>query len=563
MKAKALEYINGVLDGDIPAPLYVKKQLKEIQDIIYEKNEQYTINDNNVNKISALLKIMIMPTGRRRGEKFYDCIAGFQSVLILSALCVVHRDNINRRRYTNIILEIARKNGKTFIVAVFFLLLLLLEPRFSKFYSVAPDGTLSKEVKDAIEKIIDCSPGLNGTFDGKLKFKVLRDYTLCGITKNKFIPLNYSRNRMDSREPSAFLVDETGALPNPYPIEAMRSGQINVINPLGFIISTKYPTVFNPFEEEVEDAKKILNKVKSDDKTFALLFEPDDRINWIDNDEILLHANPLAVEDSKAFDALKARRQKAIDTPSRRENFITKHCNIIYQGTSAESFVDIEELQKCKVNEIDWSGRIVYLGLDLAMTTDNCAVAIAAYDEYSESILADVYAFVPEDSVGEKTRIEKVDYNSFINAGKCIACGDRVVDYEVIEKFILQIEEQFDVTVAAVGYDRYNALSTAQKIESAGIDTVIIKQHSTVLHGAIKLLQEKILKGQFAYAENTLFEINCENARCTYDTNLNRYLNKKRSVGKIDMLMALVDAVYLIEQNEVLDNGMDIGGMML
>ena len=563
MQDKALKYIYEVLQGEKPAPMYVKKQLKEISEIAEGKNKKYVISESKVKKISALLKLMIMPSGRQRGKKLYDCLVGFQWVLIYSALCVVHRSEPKRRRYTNIILEIARKNGKTFIVAVFFLLLLLVEPKFSKVYSVAPDGAVSREVKEAIEKIIESSPALQGTIGSKAKFKVLRDYIKCNITKNKFIPLNFSTSRMDSREPNIFLCDETGALPTPYPIEAMRSGQTNVENPLGFIISTKYPTSFNPFEEEVEDAKKILDGLKEDEKTFSLLFEPDDKKNWADNDEILEHANPLAVEVPEVMESLKEKRQKAIDMPSRRENFVTKHCNIIFQGISTETFVSIDSLQKCKVNNLDWTGRKVYVGLDLAMTTDNCAVAIAAFDEYTEGIIADIYAFIPEDKVEEKTRVEKVDYKSFINAGKCIACGDSVVDYETIENFILNIEEKFQCEVAAVGYDRYNALSTAQKIESAGMDTVIIKQHSSVLHPAIKLLEEKILKGQFQYEENKMFEINVENARCTYDTNLNRYLNKKRSVGKIDMLMALVDAVYLIEQNEVLNNGIDIGGMSI
>ena len=63
--------------------------------------------------------------------------------------------------------------------------------------------------------------------------------------------------------------------------------------------------------------------------------------------------------------------------------------------------------------------------------------------------------------------------------------------------------------------------------------------------------------------KNKLLEINFENARCTYDTNLNRYINKKRSIGKVDMLMALVNAVYLVQQNEVLEEPQDWGGLVL
>ena len=58
---------------------------------------------------------------------------------------------------------------------------------------------------------------------------------------------------------------------------------------------------------------------------------------------------------------------------------------------------------------------------------------------------------------------------------------------------------------------------------------------------------------RLAYEESRLFEVNVENARCTYDTNMNRYINKKRSNGKVDCVMAVVDALYLLQQNELLD----------
>ena len=77
------------------------------------------------------------------------------------------------------------------------------------------------------------------------------------------------------------------------------------------------------------------------------------------------------------------------------------------------------------------------------------------------------------------------------------------------------------------------------------------------------MLEELILQGKFAYEENKLLEINFENARCTYDTNLNRYINKKRSIGKVDMLMALINAIYLVQQNEVLEEAQHWGGLMI
>ena len=177
-----------------------------------------------------------------------------------------------------------------------------------------------------------------------------------------------------------------------------------------------------------------------------------------------------------------------------------------------------------------------------------------AVDE-NNNILADSYAFIPEGRIEEKMASEKVNYREIIKTGKVIACGDKVIDYSVVEDFILNIEKRFGVKIQAVGYDRWNALSTAQKLEAEGITTVEIRQHSSVLHPPTKLLEEKILSGEFAYEENKLYEINFQNAKCTLDTNKNKYVNKKKSSGKVDMVVSTINAMCLLQQDYYFSSG--------
>ena len=99
-----------------------------------------------------------------------------------------------------------------------------------------------------------------------------------------------------------------------------------------------------------------------------------------------------------------------------------------------------------------------------------------------------------------------------------------------------------------MGYDRYNAISTVQKLEAEGIECVEIKQHSSVLHMPTKWLKEAVLSRLFRYARSTLLEINFQNARCVEDTNKNKYVNKKKSNGKVDLCVGLINALYLMQQ---------------
>ena len=535
-------------------PRYVKLQMADFMRICEGKDEKYTISGKKLKQLENILKILIMPKGLKAGQTLHDTTTGYQWLFYTAILCVVHRDNPARRRYETGVLELSRKNFKTYTIATIFILLFLTEPKFSKFFSVAPDGTLSREVREAITETLKSSPMVYQAPEGP-RFKILRDSIEFKPLQSKYIPLSYSTSRMDGRLPNAFIADEVGALPSNYAIEAMRSGQLNILNKLGFIISTKYPTADNPFEDEVKYSKRVLDGLEKDETRFALLYEPDEIKGWESNDMILKQANPVALEIPEIWDDLIKKRAYAIAVDSARENFITKHCNIVYQN-DAEGYIQLNDLRACKVANIDWRGRVVYIGLDLSMSGDNTSVTMLALDD-DNNILAESWAFIPEGRIEEKTMAEKVNYRELMRKGHVMACGDKVIDYAYVEHFIMGIEAKYGVKIQAIGFDRWNAMSTAQKLENEGYNMVEVKQHSSVLHSPSKLLKEKILSTEFHYTDNTIYEINFQNARCNYDTNNNMYVSKKRSQGKVDMVVSTIIATYLLQQDALLDQGGD------
>ena len=553
MTNKALEYCRASVSLKT-TPKYVKLQMQEFIDVCEGKNNKYILNENKVKQVNNILKLLIMPKGLKAGQTLYESTVGYQWLFYIAILCTVYRDNPKKRRYEIGVLEICRKNFKTFTIATIFILLFLTEPKFSKFFSVAPDGALSREVREAISEIIRSSPLIYEYKDTK-RFKILRDYILFKPNQVTYIPLSYSTSRLDGRLPNAFIVDEAGALPSSYAIESMKSGQLNILNKLGFIISTKYPTIDNPFEYEVNYSKKVLDGLEKDENRFSLLFEPDKTKNWETDDMILKQSNPVALEIPEIWEDLVKKRAYAIAVESARENFVCKHCNIIYQGVGTETYIDIKDVQECKKAKLEWRGRVVYIGLDLSESNDNTSVSMVTVDD-NNNILADSFAFIPEGRIEEKTASEKINYRELIKTGKVIACGDKVIDYAIVEDFILNLENRYGVQIQAIGYDRWNALSTAQKLERAGYNLVEIRQHSSVLHPPTKLLKEKILKKEFQYENNTMLEINFQNARCSYDTNKNMYVHKKKSTGKVDMVVSMLNAIYLLQQDVFL-NQMD------
>lgn len=545
---KAYQYAAWCLEHPEYAPVYVRKQCENWIDIADGLDPDAEIDLDAVAKMERLLKVMVHPDLHC---SIYDGLEPYAWLMITATFCTMLKGaDIATRYYITTLLEIARKNFKTFNSGVIFILLMLTEPEFSRFFSVAPDLRASSELKLAVRKIIKVSPALSD--ESEPAFKNLRSQVRCLINENEYTPLAYSEDSMDSVLANAFLADEAGNMDD-YPVEAMRSSQITLFNKLGIIISTQYPNDDNVMITEIDAAKRTLDGLSDDKRIFSLLYEPDNELQqgdlWQTDDRVLYQANPVAVTHSYIMDELKRKRSKAIFYENKRENFLCKHCNIKYKSLGAEGYVDIQAVKKCSrpADNAWWSGRKVWIGLDLSLSEDNTAVAMAT--EEAGKIYARVIGFIPTDRIEIKSDKEKLNYQSMIQKGYCIDCGDQVVDYGEIENFITTLEDTLGVDIQQVGYDRWNAISTIQKLEAVAMECVEIKQHSQILHAPTKLLKEKILEGNFFYDENRLLEINFENARCTEDTNLNKYVNKKKSNGKVDMVVALINAIYLVQQD--------------
>lgn len=547
-ESKAYLYASWCLEkGNRKVPKYVKKQAQNWIDIVDGNNSEAFIDIKSFEKICKILKLMMHPDLHCPMDEGMEDYAWF---LIVATLCTKMTNEANKdiRYYITAVLEISRKNFKTFNAAIIFILLLLTDPQFSRFFSVAPDLKLSSELKLAIRKIIKVSPLLAEDS----VFKVLRSEIRCLLTDSEYIPLAYSEDKMDGKLANAFLADEAGAMDS-YPIEAMRSSQITLFNKLGIIISTQYPNDNNAMIDEIDISKKTLDDLIDSKRRFSLLYEPDDEFlvndQWQIEDLVIYQSNPVAVAHDYIFEAIKDMRTMAVLYENKRENYLCKHNNIKYKGLGVEGYIEITKVKECKIAEdlMFWKDKRVYLGLDLSQTDDNTSVAMVT--EHDGFIYGKVWAFIPEGKREYKIKKENVDYNKLIRQGVCFACGDEVIDYKAVESFILSIEEKYGVEIMQAGYDRYNAISTVQKLEERSIECVEIKQHSSVLHPPTKLLKEYILSKHFFYDENQMLEINFQNARCTEDTNLNKYVNKKKSAGKVDMVVALINATYLLQQN--------------
>lgn len=550
----AQEYAQDVISGKEVANKYVRKQCQIFLSNLERQHEEdypYYFDMSEIEQVEGILDLLNFATGIGvTGMSVLEGLVGFQAFFLCSVFGFRFKANPDKFQYRDITLFICRKNGKTWLAALIFIILMLTSDHFSEFYSICKDRELAGEVKKAISQVLNASPAIGKYFTIP---KTLNGKVVCKLTHSWYQPRTADPTANNGLRPLAFIADEIAAFKDYDNINAMKSGQLSVKNPLRFKLTTAYAEDQSIMLEELAYIKKVFDGLIEDDRMFALLYYAEEEHAW--DDIGLLQSNPLHVEEN--YQEIRDNRAQALEKPRERAEYLCKHMNIFIPSNSGEAYINIEDLRKCKIPEFDWKGRQVWLGVDLSITTDNTALAMVTEEDLK--IYADAFAFIPSERIEEKNRIEKINYYDFIKAGKCYACGDMVVDYNFIEEIILQVEEKYGVTVMGVGYDRYNALSTAQKLEKEGLKTVEVRQHASTLHPATKLLREKILNREFFYTPNDLLEINFQNARIVENNNKDIYLNKKKSTGKIDMLAALVNSVYLLQTDVIFNPEGDWG----
>lgn len=551
------KWAKDVVEGRFVANKWVKleclRYIDRLENLQYRDYFEYEFNFKECEKIYNLLKIMNYATGFYAGQPIYNHAVGFQFMIWENIFCweakEVNEYGFKPKMIEEVYLELGRKSAKSFMAAVIEILIMLRADKFTQHATAGKTRDISSLVRQSIVEIINSSPIISKYF------KIRRDRIECTLNNCTQKALSGEANNINGLLLTSYIVDEVANMETQDIIGALKLSQMSTKTRLAIYISTAYNLEINAFRELCDYHKSVLSGIE-DNHSFGLLFELDEGDDYTDESN-WIKASPLQMTFENGRQFLRGEFKKGLQIEGKMIEFRTKILNQYLGLSKGESYIDLESLRKCKVDEeIDWYGRDVYLGIDLASSDDNTGVAMLSYDYDTEKILAKTWAFIPKEKVSEKTTREKVDYLSEIEKGNCFACGEDTISYKFVADFIISIEEEYGVNVKGIGYDLRD-INYTREVLREHFDMIEVRQHSSILHSPIKWLKESILEKKFAYNSNKLLEINFMNCVQTEDTNLNKFLNKKKSRGKIDLIFALIDALYLLQQEVVIGDECD------
>lgn len=432
-----------------------------------------------------------------------------------------------------------RKNAKT-VEAALIVLLHLCGPeagRNEQLYCAAQSRDQAAVLFDYMVQMIRMSPVLNSVIDVRESNKKLAVPAL----GNRFFALSAEAKTKHGKSPTVVVHDELGQVRGPKSelFSTMETACAAHDHPLSVIISTQAANDGDLLSILIDDA------LAGHDPTTVVKLDkaPDDADPF--DEETIRAANP-------AFDVFMNREevlkqaQNASRMPSFEAEFRNLHLNQRVEAN--DPFLSASVWDACgEPIDTDWSNMDVYCGLDLSEVRDLTAFVAVAVDRDTRMFHVFPTFWLPAEGLGEKSRADRVPYDVWAKQEFLETTPGRAISYDFVAHFIRDFMD--DYNVVSVAFDRYNMRHFKPALERAGLTDVQLEKFVEFGQGfvsmspAMRTLEAAVLDQRLRHGSHPVLNMCAANATVTVDPAGNRKLNKAKSTGRIDGMVALLMAI--------------------
>jgi phage terminase large subunit-like protein len=439
-----------------------------------------------------------------------------------------------RRAY----LSIGRKNGKSGLIACL-LLAHLVGPEAVENSQIV-SGALSRDqaslVFELARKMVMHSPDLQ-----KLVRVVPSGKRLIGLPMNvEYRALAAEGTTAHGLSPVLAILDEVGQIRGPKSdfVEAIVTSQGAYENPLLIAISTQAATDADLFSLWLDDAKQsndpaIVSHVYSAPADCEL----DDREAWA-------AANP-ALGIFRSLKDVEAQAAEAARMPTSETSFRWLILNQRIQPFSP--FVSPGVWRENEADAADEAFRYgeVYGGLDLSETTDLTAFVLVAV--YQGEYHVRCYFWMAGDLVPDRARMDRRPYDVWAKQGLLLTTPGKSIEYAYVAAEIARLCE--GLKLKAISCDPYRMKLLLPHFELSGISLPFetVPQRASEMSPRIDALETALLHAKVRHGGHPVLAMCAANAVAVRDSNGNRKLDKAKSSGRIDGMVALAMAVGTAE----------------
>lgn len=458
-------------------------------------------------------------------------------------------------RFVNIILSMARAQGKTMIAGIslnysFLIETIGLSNQDFLVSSLNFEQTMKlyTYVKSMMGRIIENEPfkSLAEEMDLQLysrEIKALKD-------ANSIQTISFESGKFDSKHFKFAISDEVGELKTDEGISKITSGQVNTEGSRFVEISTAYTVPDVPFHRE---QKKLIEIMERDyervgDDQLCLIW-CQDNLEEVFQPETWGKSNPLLdhpeLKDNLMKGLLSERDKKML--MGKLADFQVKNMNCWLLADS-NSFLDLQDIEKAVIPEFDIKNKRVYIGIDYSLFSDNTAVAFVYPYDNETKWHVEQHSFIPWKQAGSieaKEKQDGINYRELEKEGYCTITShpQGLINDDEVYQWIVEYVEDNQLEVVFFGYDAMGISKVIKALElNTSFPLMPIRQRTSELKDATKFLQTMFIEGSITRLDDKILEKALLNAVIKED-NIGIQVDKMKSTLKVDVVDAIIDAM--------------------
>lgn len=479
---------------------------------------------------------------------------------ILSLIFGICDVNTGLRQFREVVLIIARKNGKSLFASAIAKYIFYIDGGFgTRVYTLAPKLEQADIIYNNIWQMIQLDPDWQ---EQKLEVaqskdmhnkKTVDDSNIARHRQSDlFIPstnstvkkIAFSAKKSDGFNPSLTICDEIASWEGDQGLkqyEVMKSGM--GARPEGLLLSCSTSGYINGsiFDELIKRGTRVLLGDSKEKRLLPIFYMIDDIEKWNDINE-LQKSNPnLGV--SVSVDYLLEEIAVAEGSLSKKAEFIVKYCNI--KQNSSLAWLNATDVEKAS-NEVglsleDFRGSYCVGGIDLSRTTDLTACCIVI--EKNKELYVFSKFFLPSEKIDEAIARDNIPYREYIKRGLLQPSGDNFVNYRDCFDWFVDLINTYEIYPLKVGYDRYSAQYLVQDMTAYGFHMDDVYQGHN-LYPVLMEFEGLLKDGVVHIGNDDLLKIHMLNSAIKMDVEQNRgKLVKINPNDHIDGMAALTDAM--------------------
>ena len=512
----------------------------------------------DVNEVDKILKFAAIAPNVDTGEP--TKLMPWQKFIF--AMLFGWRDyDTNTKRFTRVVLSVARGQGKSYLMAIYMVYSFLIESMGlsnQDFLVTAENydqtGKLYGYIANMLKSIIDQQPVFK-----KLAEEddlVIHEHT--GISMRKFNnnlrPLSFNAGKYDSYHFTTAVFDEVGNIKSREGTKKIVSGQVKVPNHQYIEISTSYPDPSVPFHEEQKMIQQVMEQdfSREADRTLGLIWAQDS-LDETFKEETWIKSNPLLGLPSQhdiLLDGLRDKRDADM-LAGTVDDFQNKNLNLwLHEATN--SYLKLSDIERAIIPSFDIRGRDVYIGFDYSMFSDNTAIAfVYPYQDGDgrQKWHIEQHSFIPWEKAGSiqaKEKQDGIDYRELAKKGYCTITShpQGLINDDQVYSWLLNYVEENNLHVIFFGYDAWGATNAIKQMDiNTDFPLEAIRQRTSELKDPTKFLQKIFVEGNCSRLDDKIMEKALINAEI-YEDKIGIQVDKAKATLKIDVVDAIIDALY-------------------